>query len=220
MRAKARWDGELEYRTKYMTSRAEEYRTGSFILGCRCSIDVLEWKEMETTQALERFFVCPGCEGIDVKGPVENVTEAVMLPSATRDIEMNERGNESNGTQHGAGIGRVPRPQSNEDENGDAYPGDETSVIREAPGLHPERHMVDNGRRRKEKSAAKVAHIGSNGGLGLQSMPERRSEQQDGRFRPEGNVHVALGTKDSDSEYEPEAINDNDSLSMTSVVSH
>ena len=220
MRAKARYDGEVEFRIGYMPSPMKQERIGSMRLCCRCSIDVVDWKGMERTQALRRFFVCPGCEGVSVKGPVENATEAVPPPSATRDIEMNGRGNESNGTQHGAGIRRVPEPQSNEGENGEGYPGGETSVIREASGLHPERQMVDKGGRREEKSATEVAYSGSNGGLEVQTMPEPRSEQQGGRLRPEGNEHVAVGTKDSDSEYEPEAIDDNDSSSITSVVSH
>lgn len=131
MIAKARWDGEVEFRAGYMPRPAKEGRIGSMTLGCRCSIGVLEWREMERTQALGRFFVCPGCEGISVKGPVDNATEAVQPLSAARDIEMNERSNESttrtelNGTQHGA----VRTEDSNSEYEPDALNDNESSSI-------------------------------------------------------------------------------------------
>ena len=204
---KERWVGEMESRVKYVPGPSQDAVIGYQVMGCRCSTP---------SQQPSVISVCPGCEGIRDERRLETF-------NSTGYSNMNRLGgtgtttSEHSDVRHDLGILKAPEPQYQKMKAGTGLIGGEQSGMgMEAPGQHFQVRHARVGQQSLMYFGMRVADNGLDSREGAFNVPELQLKADDVGIRPQASQEVAVRARDSDGEYEPVAIEDDDSSSPTS----
>ena len=211
MSLKERWMVEMESRMVYIPGPPQDAVIGYKVRGCRCSIPFPQ---------LSAISVCPGCEGIQVERRLKalnSIGYSNMNRLGGKGGTMRE---EHKDVWHDPGIEKAPEPQYQSIQTGIELLGGENSGMgTDVPEEHFQGRNAEVGRQGPKEIAVRVASTGLDSKQGAFNAPEPQPKADDVGARPQGSQGVAVRAGDSDPEYEPGAIEDDDSSSPASTPS-
>ena len=207
MSLKERWVGEMESRTKHVPGPSQDAATGYQVRGCRCSTP---------SQQPSVISVCPGCEGIRDERRLETF-------NSTGYSNMNRLGGtgattrEHSDVRHDLGILKAPEPQYQKMKAGTGLLGGEQSGMgMEAPEQHSQVQHAGVRQQSLKYFGTTVAGNSLDSREGAFNAPEPQIKADDVGVRPQASRDVAVRARDSDEEYKPVAMEDDDLSSPTS----
>lgn len=211
MSLKERWMVEMESRMVYIPGPSQDAGIGYKVRGCRCSIPFRQ---------LSAISVCPGCEGIQVERRLEALNSIGYSNMNRLGGKGTTTREEHSDVRHDLVIEKAPEPQYQNIKAGiESLGGENSGMGTEAPEQHFQVRTAEVGRQGPREIAARVASTGLDSKQGAFNAPEPQPIADDVGARPQGSQEIAVRDGDSDPEYEPGAIEDDDSSSPTSTPS-
>ena len=213
MSLEERWKGEMEYRTGYTPGPSQDTVIGYRVGRCRC---------LNPSQQLSAISICPQCEGIRDERRLEAL-------SSIRHANINRPGGKETTTReehsdvrHDLGIVTAPEPQYQKMKIGERLlDGEKFGMGMEAPEQHFQVRNAEVGQQGLKQTGTRVTGNGFDSKQGAFKAPEPRLKADDIGVKPQSGHEVAVRStnRDSDPEYEPGAIEDDDSSSPNSTPS-
>ena len=210
MSLKERWMGEMESRMLYVPGPSQDALIGYKVRGCRCSTPL---------QQRPAISICPGCEGIKAERRLEAL-------NTTGHSDMNRTGDkkttreEHTNDRHDLGTVKASEPQyQNVKAAIGIFSKEKSGISVEAQEQHIQERNARAGQQGLEEVAVSVAGDGFNSKQGAFNTPKPQLRADDVDIRPQGNQKVSVRASESDPEYEPGAIEDDESSSSGSTPS-